>query len=144
MGKLPKRRILRVIVHDAIGDREEFKDPSIVDETEETIRKYRALLVSLGDNDPPLTTEMKDTLAQACHHARYWREGFLDAIAHTGDKDLILKTKQEIAQIDRTEVALGVSYKSAMQIALENAPLVSIFDLMKERQNENQKEARRI
>lgn len=134
MGKLPKRRVLRGIVHDAINDREGFEDPSIADQTKDSIRKYRGLIESLGDQDPPLTADMKDILAQACHHARYWRESYLDAIAHTGDKEMILQTKQEIAQIERTEVALGVSYKSAMQIALENAPLVSIFDLVKEHQ----------
>ena len=79
MAKMPTRIILRSIVMDAISDREGFNDPSIAEETANTIANHEALLLRLADDAPPLDDESKDALALACFHARIWRESYVDS-----------------------------------------------------------------
>lgn len=106
--KLPPRKILRSIVEDAISDREEMQDADPSDETRALIGEYRAFIPRLADDAPPLSEDDKDILVKACHHARIWREGYLDAWINTGDKPIILAARQDIDRVKRTEEALGV------------------------------------
>ena len=110
MPKMPNRRTLRSIVMDAISDREGFDDPTIADETARTIVNHKALLARLADDAPPMDEETKDALALACLHARIWRESYVEAWQDTGEGEIILKAKQDVERIDRTEKAIGMRY----------------------------------
>lgn len=129
MSKLPPRRILRSIVMDAISDREGFNDPSIADETAATIRGHKALLERLSDNAPPLDEEAKDSLALACLHARIWRESYVDSWLSTGEKNIILRARQDVHKIDRVEKALGFRYRMQADVEMANAKTISLADI---------------
>lgn len=123
--KLPPRRILRSIVQDAIEDREAFEDPSVAEYTQKTLAEYRRLLEKLGPASPGLSSDDHRILINACRHARIWRESYYDAWAHTGDKAVILATRQDIDRVNRTEAALGVVHREI------EGEMISIFDLHK-------------
>lgn len=129
MAKLPPRRVLRSIVMDAISDRQGFSDPMIDRETASIINAHKALLLQLADDAPMLDDKSRDALALACFHARIWRESYVDSWVHTGEKDIILKARQDVERIDRTERALGFRYRQHADIALEGARSVSLNDL---------------
>ncbi|WP_298847173.1 hypothetical protein [uncultured Salinicola sp.] len=116
MAKMPPRRILRSIVMDAISDREAFDDPSIEEETRKTIEAHRSLLLRLADDQPAMDGDTKDALALACLHARIWRESYVDSWIHTGEGDIILKARQDVERVDRTEKALGFRYRSMADV----------------------------
>ena len=133
MVKLPPRRVLRSIVQDAIDDRQAFDDSTVAEETARTIEQYRALIVNLDQPGRALDEHDREVLKRACLHARIWREGYLDAWNHTGDKPVILEARQDIDRVTRTEEALGGRYMTALDRALETAEVVSIFDLRENR-----------
>ena len=135
MAKMPTRIILRSIVMDAISDREGFNDPSIAEETANTIANHEALLLRLADDAPPLDDESKDALALACFHARIRRESYVDSWLPTGEKDIILKARQDVERIDRTERALGFRYRPHADIASETAEMLSLNDIRSTRQS---------
>ena len=129
MAKMPTRIILRSIVMDAISDREGFNDPSIAEETANTIANHEALLLRLADDAPPLDDESRDALALACFHARIWRESYVDSWIHTSEKDIILKARQDVERIDRTERALGFRYRHHADIASEGAISIPLSEI---------------
>lgn len=106
--KLPPRSVLRLIVQDAISDRRGMRDPACATETAAAIASYLAFQPRLADGAPPLCDDDHNVLAQACMHARIWREGLFYSWANTGDKATILECRQDIARVTRTEDALGV------------------------------------
>jgi len=116
MAKMPPRRILRSIVMDAISDREAFDDPSIEEETRKTIEAHRTLLLRLADDQPAMDEDTKDGLALACLHARIWRESYVDSWIHTGEREIILKARQDVERVDRTEKALGFRYRNMADV----------------------------
>ena len=126
--KLPKRRILRRIVQDAIDDRLCFEDPEIAQRTQDTLNAYRELLPRLADRAPPLHKQDYEVLKQASIHARYWRESLEDAHAHMDDKALKQDLANDVKQLDRLDDALGIINPHK---ALSMMTSVSIFDLRK-------------
>lgn len=129
MSKMPPRRILRSIVMDAISDREGFDDAPIARETAETIEAHQSLLMRLANDTPPLDKSTKKALALACVHARLWRESYVDAWSHTGEKVIILKAKLEVERIDKTESALGFCYRGSADIAAESAGWITLDEI---------------
>ena len=131
MAKLPPRRTLRSIVQDAISDREEFDDATIATQTSDIIVRYNAFLPRLADDAPPLSPDDINLLASACMHARIWREGYVDSWIATGEKAIILKARQDVDRVTRTEEALGVvrhwSRGGPMPEGMRNVPLTEIM-----------------
>jgi len=126
MANMPPRRILRSIVMDAISDREAFDDPSVEEETRETIEAHRALLLRLADDQPAMDGDTKDALALACLHARIWRESYIDSWIHTGERDIILKARQNMERVDRTERALGFRYRTMADMIKSRGKSISL------------------
>lgn len=126
MTNMPPRRILRSIVMDAISDREAFDDPSVEEETRETIEAHRALLLRLADDQPAMDGDTKDALALACLHARIWRESYIDSWIHTGERDIILKARQNVERVDRTERALGFRYRTMADMIKSRGKSISL------------------
>lgn len=127
MRALPKRRVLRSIVQDAISDREEFSDPDIAEQTAATIASYHDLLPRLADDAPPLSEADRRILASACGNARIWREGYKDAWVGTGEKRILHDAQIDIDRVTRTEEALGLDTSDP----LAACGTISIFELMK-------------
>jgi len=126
MANMPPRRILRSIVMDAISDREAFDDPSVEEETRETIEAHRALLLRLADDQPAMDGDTKDALALACLHARIWRESYINSWIHTGERDIILKARQDVERVDRTERALGFRYRTMADMIKSRGKSISL------------------
>lgn len=133
--KLPPRRILRLIVQDAIDDRLGFADANRRDEevrsqTLECVREYRAFQPRLSDDAPALSDADRDLLARACMHARIWREGLVASWQRTGDKATLLEARQDVDRVTRAERALGVQpHWLAGGDLPEGVETVSIFEL---------------
>lgn len=125
-----KRRVVASILHDAISDREGLQDLSIAEETEGYLKDYRDLLENIK-NGKPITRDDHSVIAHACHHARIWRTSYLEAWAHTGDKEIIREAKEDIKRINRTEEKISVRVGFAYENAVKNAILVPITEIHK-------------
>ncbi len=66
-------------------------------------------------------------LRRACRCALYWREGFVESIAHLDDKAQKLAARVEVRQARALLEALGGSYEDPI---LANAKLVPVTDLL--------------